>query len=750
MKRKLGGSVGKGKRQQRRMHKEEGSVTIFLIMVLAFVFLFSAVLIDYARIAAVNVQGERLARAGVRSVMSAYNIELQQKYGLFAYGNSDANQLLSRTLNDNLHKSGRGDTFNILPLALESSSLDLTRPLGEYDIFRRQISEEMKYKAPVDFALELAGKFKPLSSAMAEASRATEVLSKLQPLYDQREEALDLVLDRRSRAAQCGEELLELIMNPPRESINPSSIGNPSTAADIAAQYDDYVYKYEADLFRDSKYPPKYTYQLALYTQKSAAVISRLPLAAEAYREEHSHLMQQAREALKRAEDLNGQMKLALEQSRSNEAGQPDPASTWDIPGTAERMDAEPLRKLREQEDALILLPESFLELEKNQAAQESAYELVQQEAAVLPGVLAEAGGLNGSSANLIAAVLRASQTTGAYLHNYGKGGVKIAGEAAALEEHRSSDKQRKQLEKQAKTKLGEAMGIVDSIRQLNEQAGESLEQFAALRKYAEEIASLNEGLAQAEPEATNKSTDPYTAGSSAMTNIDGVYSAMGSIMDGARDRLFQTEYSALYFQHFDFSKLAAGLSGEEGSFGGQLADQLDPQAQELEYILYGFYNPAGNVAAAYGEIFAIRLAIRTMEGFIKEAGLGNPLVVLAAALLYGIEQAVRDMLMLGEKGSIPLSAYMPAPLTYRDHLRLFMLLHGGGEVQLSRMLALMRLNTGINPADTNTYAASDIKLRMRLWFLPGVIQLLNYTGAVSGEVQGNTYVRAIRADFSY
>lgn len=92
----------------RCLRSVEGSVSVFLIMVLAFVFLFNAVLIDYARIAAVNVQEERLARAAIRSVMSAYDIELRENYGLFAFGGGDGNQLLSKVLNDNLYESGRG------------------------------------------------------------------------------------------------------------------------------------------------------------------------------------------------------------------------------------------------------------------------------------------------------------------------------------------------------------------------------------------------------------------------------------------------------------------------------------------------------------------------------------------------------------------------------------------------------------------------------------------------------------------
>lgn len=125
-------------------------------------------------------------------------------------------------------------------------------------------------------------------------------------------------------------------------------------------------------------------------------------------------------------------------------------------------------------------------------------------------------------------------------------------------------------------------------------------------------------------------------------------------------------------------------------------------------------------------------------------------MAVLAAALLYGIQQAIQDMLLLCEKDSIPLSKYLPAQLTYRDHLRLFMMMHGGGNVQLSRMLALIRLNTGINTEERSTYVSSNIKLKMRLWFLPGVVKLLDYSAGYSGKVQGRTYMREVKIDFSY
>ncbi|MEK4296544.1 hypothetical protein BSK65_08405 [Paenibacillus odorifer] len=741
---------GKSRKKQRQgKGKTEGSVSIFLIMVLAFVFLFTAVLIDYARIAAFNVQEERLARASVRSIMSSYDVELREKYGLFAFGESDGDMLLSQVLNDNMHKSGRSDTFNLVPFALESSSLKWSRPLGSYDVVSRQILEEMKYKAPVDFALELAGKFKPMSGVMAEASRATELLSKLQPLYDEREEALDLMLEQRSQAAESGRRLLQWIMNPPAESISASSLGSMQSAADIPAQYSDYLGKYYDDLYRDSKKPAKYTYQLSLYRSRTTEMLSRLPALLTAFREDHERSMEGANEALKKAEQLNDEMRNILEQSRMEGVDlSNDPANDWDIPASSGEISSDPLKKLREQEDALILSSTDLSQMENSISMQQSSYEAIEPIVTGMSGVLYEALSEYGDSYQMISSVLEASRVVNNYLQNYGKKGSIIVSDLALIEQHRSSDKERKQLEREAKSKLGEAKALLDKIRMMGNGVTDSLKSYQTLRQYYEENIAFNKELVSDPLVKSEVSTNPYTAGSSAMEDMDGIYAEMGGIMGGARDRLFQTEYSALYFQHFDVSKLATLAQGSEGT--GELTDQLNPQAQELEYILYGFHNPAGNVAAAYAEIFAMRLSIRTMEGFIEKASLGNPLAVLAAALLYGIQQAIQDMLLLCEKDSIPLSKYLPAQLTYRDHLRLFMMLHGGGNVQLSRMLALIRLNTGINPDERSTYVSSNIKLGMRLWFLPGVVKLLDYSAGYSGEVQGSTYMRAVQADFSY
>lgn len=744
-------------RRQRRILRRnsgtEGSVSIFLIMVLAFVFLFTSILIDYARMAAASIQEERLARAAVRSVMSSYDVELREHYGLFAFGGSDGNQLLSAVLNDNLYESGRSDAFNLLPVKLDSSTLNWSRTLGSYGVFRRGIMEEMKYKAPVDFALELAGKFKPLSTAMGEASRSTKVLGRLQPLYDEREAALDLMMQKRMEAAESASEMQKLIMNPPGEYIAPATLGNVSSAADIAAMYTDYVGKYYADLYRDREKEQyaRYSHDINRYLSQTAELIPRIPTALAEFLRKHTKLMGEAGAALKQAEELNGQMSTVLEQSRNSGAESAQhSAQSWDIPGNDQGLSAEALNKLREQEDVLILDTAEFRAMENNMSAQEQDLLLVEPAVSGLPEAIHQAGGLNADVNIMNTSVLSASRAANGYLLDYGNSGRKSSAQIAQLEGHRTSDRERKQIEQQAKMKLGEATKLLDQFRALGNSASGAMERYQLLRQYSNEISSFNHGQAESTADNGGSTTDPYGAGSLSMSKVDGLYAAIGSILEGARDRLFQSEYSAMYFPHFDVSQLTPLASGSLGDSAELLAAQLDPNAQELEYILYGFHNPAGNVAAAYGEIFALRLAIRTMEGLIESARYSNPLAILAAALLYGVQQALQDMLLLCKTGEIPLSKYLGANLSYRDYLRLFMLLHGTGEGQLSRMLALIRLNTGINTLEKYTYASSEIRMGLRLWFLPGVVKLLDYTAGLPGDVEDKVYYRTVKADFSY
>ncbi|MOA30087.1 hypothetical protein D3C78_1511410 [compost metagenome] len=107
-------------------------------------------------------------------------------------------------------------------------------------------------------------------------------------------------------------------------------------------------------------------------------------------------------------------------------------------------------------------------------------------------------------------------------------------------------------------------------------------------------------------------------------------------------------------------------------------------------------------------------------------------------------------MLELAKEGSIYVSDYLRVKLSYRDHLRIFLLLHGRSEKRLSRMLARIHNNTGISPNDRSTYLKGEVTISLPLWFLPGVAKAMGGIGALKGRVEGSTYYVTKQADFSY
>lgn len=260
-------------------------------------------------------------------------------------------------------------------------------------------------------------------------------------------------------------------------------------------------------------------------------MISRIPGVLAEVQADHNSRLQEARSALTKAEDLNRQMKSMLDQSMAaaDTAGN-DPARNWDIPGSVEEMNSEPLRKLREQAASLILPSSEFSTMDNNLGEQEQAAMNLEPAVSGLPAVLSALSGSSGEYSGMVTGVLNASGTIHSYIQNYGEHGSIITAEAAQIDGRRTSDSGRRQTEQQAKTKLGEAMKLLNEIRGLGESAEEAVERYRSLRQYYEENVSFNEGIEQ-EATVTVNSGDQYTAGKSSMKNMDGLYSAMSSVL---------------------------------------------------------------------------------------------------------------------------------------------------------------------------------------------------------------------------
>ena len=184
--------------------------------------------------------------------------------------------------------------------------------------------------------------------------------------------------------------------------------------------------------------------------------------------------------------------------------------------------------------------------------------------------------------------------------------------------------------------------------------------------------------------------------------------SRLAEIAEGMRDEAYMNEYALTHFTYRTYEKQKYVLRVVT-NIGDRLSHKL--QEQEAEYILYGLPSCHMNLAAAHTELFVLRTALRTMEALFAPENAGravSPMAGLLAALAEGAKQANDDVdqLIAGDPVDLPFAPGVT--LNYKDHLRLFYLLHSRDASVLSRMQALIELNTGIDL--TKRYTAVRVK----------------------------------------
>lgn len=739
----------------RKVADTQGVVSIFMIVVLAGVFLFTAVFIDYSRIAAMEVQSERLAHAAVRSAMSAFDTDLQQQYGLFAAGESDPTQLLDTALNENFNYTDSTDSFKLIPMRADTTSVQLSRPLGSYDVFNHQIQEEMKYKAPIDFTIEIVDKFKGMSGVLKEASQTVNVLEDVREPYDKREQEIDKLIALQKKTAAEVEELTAKIMHPVKSSIANKNVGSITSVADIAAQFNNYTALIAEDKKRKKKdKSPINTAKISAYKSKSKTFLSNLSRDYKDLINTHDDTYKEANKIMVEIKQYNQEIARIIEEAKTrtqNEAY--ERVRNTNIPGGSNAGDAESeakLAELRKNLEQLVLSDDLLGKMESSIKTQKDDYTTAQYS---ISNLIAEATTqltkTTGDANSLKSSTIRTAKLLQKYIDNYtGKAPNGIMGviehdlkaARSGTETKAASEAKAKEELKKAKKMLAQIVGAAAAARLLAKE-------FDEVDGYYKESIAFN-GADGGATSDSKMDKDPYKESKKAMGAMDVVFGGLSDALLTGRNEFFQNEYAIQYFNTFDIIQLQGLLDTlSEGSITDAL-EQAGVRNQQIEYIIYGINDPSANIAAAYSEIFGMRLAIRTAEGLVKNANLGHPLAVLAAGVAYGVEMAIKDMIELLNTGKTKLSAYFPIEFEYRDYMRLF-LLQPSNEKKMSRMLALIRFLTDINPAERNTYASAHIRTAMPIWFLPGIIKMVNST-SVNSSIEQGVYYADKQADYSY
>lgn len=763
-----------GSRRFRR--SSSGAVSIYMAAVMAAMIFLTGTLIDFGRIAAFRQQAELAVKAGARGVLSAYDPVLYERYGLFAVGGGDPEALLSEVLEGHRDPAD-AEALRLLDTDWRDGEVVESRPLGTHSVFKRQVLEEMKYKAPIDLTLDLASRFKGLPALMKEARKTSDLLEAMRQAYDLREAALDRALASQIEAGDAMVVTFKgIVPRPPVPMTGGRSAGDVQDVADAALMYGDYTAKraedatraeawrqYEAERLRreaeqkptgaspppgskPSPSPtlpppegPRYAAQIAAYERGAVKLAGLLASKSEQAFSTLEKSLDAALKALEEAEAANREM----ERIAADAGSAADPPAEWPAEageGGFAGAEAGSLQELRRTASDLILPDDYWSGYRAELEGIRSAGFGLRDGAASMAVSLRAAPGSFGMDSALRVGAERLQSLLSGFANEHGDSGRVTAGRREALKSERAGEEERRSLEKQSRTAWSGAAAFLATLAGVR-SSPEEKQAFERLDWLYRRNLTWNEG--QEDAAATRLPSDAAEGRKAAFASADGWLGALGDGVTGLRDAVYFAEYSYSRFTTAEPSEVRSLLDG-----GGE--GLLMPSEQENEYVLYGLRNPAANIAAAYGELFALRLAIRTMEGLIECRSYGHPLVVLAAAALYGINEALKDVQGLLDRGVIPLSKYAKIDTYYKDYIRLFLLLHGSSDGQTARRLALIENKLDVDLQQAYTYVSARGAASVRLWFLPGAAKLIGKSVSWQGTVKGNRYEAAFSADSAY
>ncbi|CAM4484131.1 hypothetical protein FHS16_004966 [Paenibacillus endophyticus] len=735
--------------------QENGAVTVFSVIVLSSLLLFFSLLIDYARIAVMHKLAEDAVRSGVRSVLSAYDSTLYERYGLFGRGGTEGQSIFSDALTANTDESARFTEpgMKLVRMKVDKAALHPASFLGSHEIFARQVLEEMKYKAPVDFTLELAAKFIPIAGAMKESSITISLLERMRMLYEQREAHLIRVLQGQELAAAAVRDSGIAAMIPVEASMGTIPA---DTALGIAGAYPDYaaIAAMQSQL-SESEGNQEKTTQMEAYEESVRGFASTLKRGGRDVLQRHTKLQEDAFKELEAARMLNEQMQqLAREANQQATQGGYDAVSRMEVPGAVKHEvpadAASDLEQIRKTADELVLNDEWFAEYRQELEAQGSSAAAIDMEtgsfqtsamASLMKPVQIQ------SADTLLEGAASLRLAYGSYNEKYIQPAVIVASRRNALE-HGEIKEKLKQQEKQSESLWKQARSLLHGLTAIPQTEEHQLVFEQIKQLYNANLLFNEKGKEASFPDTAGAAEGAHDASEQSAAFMDGLFSGMASMLADTRDDLFFGEYVLGRYASFAPQHLKAMLTGGDLS---ELSHAVSFNNQEAEYIIYGFHNPVGNIAAAYGELFAARLSVRTMEGLMESRTLGHPLLILSAALIYGLEKSIEDLIAFTERGSAPLSKYVKLELSYQDYLRLFILLHGANDSSsLARMIAVVEHNSGTILSAVPSGVTGEAELSAELWFVPGLMGALGNLGLLDGKVEGNRYETTQTIGWSY
>jgi len=727
---------------------EKGVVSIFLILIILVVFIFNAVLIDYARIFIAEKQTERAVKTGVRSALSAFDKTLLP-YGLYGM-KEDPKKIFEDVVKKNLDV--KDADFQFVDTQLESSSVAKSGAeftLANLDVYEEQVLQNMKYIAPIEYTKIILEKFNmdKLQQDVAGASAFVDVMSQVEPLYNDREKALDQVetLIGQMKTSIENKEMADKITTSrkdvPANEQNWKALGVIQVLQDMIAQLD--ILALAVGEIGIKKLELK---------EKEKAPEGESEEEKKKREEEIKEIEQQITDLTKLVDNYKkNSMKLAgeVEKHFQNLANNQIAKAVQQLNIAIEKNDQ--IKSLVDQEVASrgrstegINLTEMYYDpkiMTKWKDLLSQASDDVDQVALNATSIKnAFNGELNWEKADTLVAKLGAGLIG---IHDIADSYKAAKPSVLALHSNFMANRQRlsesEQNQKDEKEKAAEKE--MDAAKEQHDKAvamvADLAEQDAIYKAVHDKFLayqSVNKGIAEAK--AAEVDLDDYNkAADSAMGIMDAI---MGSISKGLysfRDEIYFNEYVLRNF-----------TTGEPYSITNKESYYF--AKKEVEYIIYGFPMAYANYAAAYSQLFAMRFAMHMVSQLMDPAtkALGHPALIFIVAVAAALAGTVRDMRLMTDMGRT--TEFFPPfiakkfgkfgaefMVSYRDHIRFFLLTNGKHENKMMRTQAVTEFKTGVDLSKRPVQAVGEVTSSVDLWFLPGVADFLGKTGVLNGQV---------------
>lgn len=695
--------------------KENGAVSIYVIIVTLLLFLFNAVLIDFVRIMVAEYQVEQASKAAIRSSFSSYDKDVQNK-GLFVInpGAEAPGEIFEEVFEENLAVNESG-YYKFVDTKVENTSFEPNenRTFANTEIVKHQILEEMKYKAPIEFGKIIIDGILPYTCTMQEAEVYVDVAKEVDGLVQDRDKSMEKAIEHLLKARKSLKEV-DGKVNDSASSTYP----NVANLEDARAHFPEYEEEEEPE--KD-------------FENNLKNVLIDIRTHANTAKKE----LNKAVKDLEKAQRINGNIEGKIGDVREDVNQKYDNLSNNNCSEQALTEVEGQLTDLTDQISDYVL-DDSFFTgaISKTTKAGKSVDGGAPgSSATLLPYVKYQINDFQGLLDGPFNAVINHLQnhfetayTDTKAAHNYSDDNY---------EETETGDSG-------SGGSFSDALSALNKIKEIVNKGMALNTDHSTYNKLRDLVATY--GSAAEESAGDLDLEDPEQGSQDAFDMIGSLFHNLGDLATDVRDEAYINEYILTRFKSDDELGLFQPSSYPENFLFLN---------REVEYILYGSHTPGVNYGYALLELTATRYAFNFIAAFTQTEVkvVPHPLPKFIAATVWAFNRTVKDIERLTSGEEVPLlhiDRMRPFLTDYKFYLRLFLFMHKGNDSRINRIQAVVDNKTSQDIVDAPTYVTGKAEASIDLWFIPGVMDMLGSTGILEGSVREGRYYIKSEIDYSY